>query len=229
MVTGPQPLILIGAGGLAREAAETVRALNSARLTWTLLGYLDDDPAKQETVISGLPVLGSVDDLGKYPDAKVVLCAGRPDNYVARSHLASRVELEADRYATLVHPTASIGSTCEVGAGSVVLAHVTLTADAVVDRHVVIMPQVVLTHDVRVGEFATLASGVRLGGSSRIEPGAYIGSGACVREGLTIGERAMVGMGAVVTRDVPPERLWVGCPARDVARAPLPDAAGAIV
>jgi sugar O-acyltransferase (sialic acid O-acetyltransferase NeuD family) len=228
MVTAPQPLILVGAGGLAREAADAVRALNAAQPTWTLLGYLDDDPAKQGTTIAGLPVLGTVDDLGNYPGARVVLCAGRPDNYVARRHLASRVDLGEERYATVVHPTASIGSTCQIGAGSVVLAHVTLTADAVVDRHVVVMPQVVLTHDVRVADFATLASGVRLGGSSRIEQGAYIGSGACVREGLTVGERAMVGMGAVVTRDVPPERLWLGCPARDVSRAPLPDAAGAM-
>jgi sugar O-acyltransferase (sialic acid O-acetyltransferase NeuD family) len=228
MVTAPQPLILIGAGGLAREAAEAVRAVNAARATWTLLGYLDDDPAKHGRLIGGLPVLGPVDGLEKYPDARVVLCVVRPDNYVARSRLATRLGVDAERYATVIHPTASIGSTCQVGAGCVVLAHAALTADVAVDRHVVIMPQVVLTHDVQVGDFATLASGARLGGSSRIEQGAYIGSGACIREGLTVGERAMVGMGAVVTHDVPPERLWVGCPARDVSRAPLPEAAGAM-
>lgn len=215
--------MLIGAGGLAREAAEAVRAINAARSTWSLLGYLDDDPAKHGTVMSRLPVLGSVDGLRKYPNAQVVLCPGRPDNYVSRNHLASRLALDDDRYATVVHPSASIGSTCNVGAGCVVMAHVALTADVVVNRHVVIMPQVVLTHDVRIGEFATLASGARIGGSCRIDRGAYIGSGACVREGITVGERAMVGMGAVVTRDVPPERLWVGCPARDVSRAPLPE------
>ena len=228
MLTGTRPLMLIGAGGLAREAAETVRAINAARSTWTLLGYLDDDSAKHGTVITRLPVLGSVDDLRKYPDAQVVLCTARPDNYVSRSHLASRLALDDDRYATVVHPSASIGSTCNVAAGCVVMAHVALTADVVVNRHVVIMPQVALTHDVRVGEFATLASGARIGGSCRIDRGAYIGSGACVREGITVGERAMVGMGAVVTRDVPPERLWVGCPARDVSRAPLPELAEAM-
>jgi sugar O-acyltransferase (sialic acid O-acetyltransferase NeuD family) len=220
--------MLIGAGGLAREAAEAVRAINAARSTWTLLGYLDDDPAKHGTVVAGLPVLGSVDDLRKYPKAQVVLCTGRPDNYVSRSHLASRLALEDDRYATVVHPSASIGSTCNVRAGCVVLAQVALTADIVVNRHVVMMPQVVLTHDVRIGEFATLASGARIGGSCRIDRGAYIGSGACLREDITVGERAMVGMGAVVTRDVPRERMWIGCPARDVSRAPLPELAEAI-
>jgi acetyltransferase-like isoleucine patch superfamily enzyme len=84
------------------------------------------------------------------------------------------------------------------------------------------MPQVVLTHDVRIDECATLGSGVRVGGGCHISRGAYLGSGACLRERITVGEWAMIGMGAVVTRDVPAERLWSGAPARDQSRAPLP-------
>jgi acetyltransferase-like isoleucine patch superfamily enzyme len=104
----------------------------------------------------------------------------------------------------------------------VLLAHVALTADVVVGPHVAVMPQVVLTHDVRVDEFATLASGVRLGGGVRVGAGAYVASSVSVREGCRIGRWAMVGMGSLVTRDVPDERLWYGSPARDVRRAPLP-------
>ena len=67
---------------------------------------------------------------------------------------------------------------------------------------------------------------LRLSGGCQVDRGAYIGTGVCVREGLTIGELAFVGMGAVVTRDVPPERLWLGSPARDFSRAPLPGVVG---
>lgn len=35
--------MLTGAGALAREAAEALRALNAARSNWTPLGYLDDN------------------------------------------------------------------------------------------------------------------------------------------------------------------------------------------
>jgi acetyltransferase-like isoleucine patch superfamily enzyme len=44
-----------------------------------------------------------------------------------------------------------------------------------------------------------------------------------LREGVTVGDWAMVGMGSVVTRDVPPRRLWFGSPARDAAPAPVSD------
>jgi sugar O-acyltransferase (sialic acid O-acetyltransferase NeuD family) len=215
-------LLLVCAGGLAREAAEAVRAINAVRLTWDLLGFLDDDPAKRGAMIGGVRVLDGVEAVHEHPDAQVLLCPGRPDNYVSRRLLADRLGLDDARYATIVHPTATVGTTCEVGAGSVLLAHTDLTADVFVGRHVVVMPQVVLTHDVRIDDWATIATGVRLGGACHVEQGAYLGSGACLREGITVGEWAMVGMGSVVTKDVPAERLWFGAPARDMSRAPLP-------
>jgi len=218
----PRQLLLVGAGGLAREAAEAIRAANAVSPTWDLLGYVDDDPAKQGSVISGVPVLGPVEIVHDHPGALVLVCPGRPDNYVARLLLVERLDLDDERYATVIHPTATLGTTCEVGPGSVLLAHVDLTTDVVVARHVVVMPQVVLTHDVRVEDFATIASGVRLGGACHVGRGAYLGSGACLREGIAVGEWALVGMGSVVTRDVPAKRLWYGVPARDISGADLP-------
>jgi UDP-2-acetamido-3-amino-2,3-dideoxy-glucuronate N-acetyltransferase len=48
----------------------------------------------------------------------------------------------------------------------------------------------------------------------RVERGATVGAGARIAPGLTIGEYAMVGMGAVVTQDVPSHALVVGNPGR---------------
>jgi sugar O-acyltransferase (sialic acid O-acetyltransferase NeuD family) len=218
----PRKLLLVGAGGLAREAAEAVRATNAISPTWDLLGFVDDDPAKQGLVVGGLPVLGPVETVHDHPNALVLIWPGRPDNYVVRRLLVEQLDLDDERYATVVHPTATIGTTCEVGPGSIVLANVDLTADVTVARHVVVMPQVVLTHDVRIDDFVTIASGVRLGGACHVARGAYVGSGACLREGIAVGEWALIGMGSVVTRDVPAERVWYGVPARDVSQATLP-------
>ena len=217
-----RPVLIIGAGGFARETAEAVRAVQSDNGSVELAGFLDDNAALHGKSVGGAPVLGPIEAIADHPDAAVVVAVGRPDAYVVRRDLVVRLELPADRYATVVHPTVSVGSTCVVGVGSVLLAQVALTAEVSVGEHVAIMPQVVLTHDVRVDDFATLASGVRLGGGAHVGTGAYLASGVCVRDGCRIGPWAMIGMSSIVTKDVPEERLWFGSPARDARRAPLP-------
>ncbi|GAB3890134.1 acyltransferase [Kibdelosporangium lantanae] len=48
----------------------------------------------------------------------------------------------------------------------------------------------------------------------RFLTGAKVGSGSTILAGVVVGERAMVGAGSVVTRDVPPDALVFGNPAR---------------
>ena len=50
--------------------------------------------------------------------------------------------------------------------------------------------------------------------ATRVKKNASVGSGATVLCGVTIGENAKVGAGAVVTKDVPPNTVVVGNPAR---------------
>jgi len=47
-----------------------------------------------------------------------------------------------------------------------------------------------------------------------VKKGASIGSSSTIMCGVTIGERAVVGAGAVVTKDVPPNAVVAGVPAR---------------
>jgi acetyltransferase-like isoleucine patch superfamily enzyme len=53
----------------------------------------------------------------------------------------------------------------------------------------------------------------------RIKRGAWIGNNCQLYRGITVGERAIIAPGTVVTRDVPPETMVSGNPAR---RVPYP-------
>jgi sugar O-acyltransferase (sialic acid O-acetyltransferase NeuD family) len=207
-------LVIVGAGGFAREAAAAVRAVNEARPTWRLRGFVDDDPSLRGAYRSGLPVLADTTELAGLVDAAVVVCVGNPRDPRARERVVRRLGLPTQRYATIVHPAAEIGHGCSVGPGSVLLAHVVLTADVAIGSHVAVMPQAVLTHEDVVADFATIASGVRVGGGVQVGRGAYLGAGALIRESVEIGAGSLVGMGSVVLHDVPPNQVWAGNPAR---------------
>jgi sugar O-acyltransferase (sialic acid O-acetyltransferase NeuD family) len=215
-------LVLVGAGGFARETAEAVRAVNHRLPTWDLLGFVDDDPALTGAVFEGTPVLGTIAELADLSDAEVVVCTGSPGNYLSRRRLVVRLGLEPARYATVVHPAAVLPASASVGRGSVLLAGTVVTAGAMIGDHVAVMPGTVLTHDDVVEDFATIAAGVRLAGGVRVGEGAYVGAGAMVREGCTIGACALIGMGAVVLGDVPPSQVWAGVPARRLRQADTP-------
>ena len=51
-----------------------------------------------------------------------------------------------------------------------------------------------------------------------VKKGASIGAGSTIDCGITIGENAMIGMGSVVTKDVPAGELWFGNPAKFVRK-----------
>jgi sugar O-acyltransferase (sialic acid O-acetyltransferase NeuD family) len=214
-VNPPEPLILVGAGGLGREALAAARSGAS----WCVKGFVDDGADLAGTVVDGLPVLGPIDHL---TDRSVVthdrihalICTGRPGNTRSRVVIDERLSAAGVPFATLVHPSASLAPGTQLGPGAVILAQVVTTTALTIGRHVVVMPHVVFTHDNVIGDYTTFGAGVCLAGGVVVEPGAYIGSGALIREYVTIGAGALVGMGAVVTRDVPPGEVWVGNPAR---------------
>jgi acetyltransferase-like isoleucine patch superfamily enzyme len=58
--------------------------------------------------------------------------------------------------------------------------------------------------------------GEKVDGDVRIEAGAWVAAGATIMPGVTIGRGAVVGSGAVVTKDVPPNTVVHGVPARVV-------------
>lgn len=209
----PRPLVLVGAGGLAREAAATLRAVNDQHPVYELVGIVDDDDRLHGRTVAGTSVLGPPELLERL-DVQVLLCVASSTNPRGRLALAERLRLDPERFATVIHPSAVVSHTCEIGPGALLLAGVVATSEVHIGTHVVAMPGTVFTHDDTIASGATFASGVRLAGAVSVGEAAYLGAGALVRENVRIGPGAVVGMGAVVLRDVGAAEVWAGSPAQ---------------
>ncbi|TFC01245.1 UDP-N-acetylglucosamine acyltransferase [Cryobacterium mannosilyticum] len=81
---------------------------------------------------------------------------------------------------------------------------------------VFLMNQSYVAHDCTIEDRATLASSVLLAGHVRIGEGANLGLGSSVHQRCYVADGAMIGMGSVVTRNIPPFAKAYGNPARVV-------------
>ena len=115
---------------------------------------------------------------------------------------------------SVIHPASVISEYAMVGAGSVVFANAVINACAEVGEGCIVNTGAVVEHDCVMGDFAHVSPNAVLAGGVRVGSLAWIGGCASVRQLIEVGEGTVVGMGAVVTKDVPPGVTVVGSPAR---------------
>jgi sugar O-acyltransferase (sialic acid O-acetyltransferase NeuD family) len=202
-------LIIVGASGLAKDL---FHVLEQPTQPWRLKGLLDDAEALQGTSILGAPVLGPVADWVKHGDCAFVVALGSPR--VRRKVVQDMRSAGEPEFATLAHASAQFSRHTEIGEGGLFLPVSTCSADAVLGSFTIANYHACIGHDARIGDYCTIAPYAGVMGNIVVEDGAEVGAMSIVRQGITIGRGAVVGMGAVVTKDVPPNTIVVGSPAK---------------
>lgn len=210
-----QKLVIVGTGGTSVDIFDAVLAQRATgEAAFVPCCFLDDNPARIGQTLHGLPVNGPLESARDMADCVFINGIGSPGNFWRRDEFVRRLGVAPDRFATVVHPTASISSMAAVGPGSAILQHVTICANARVGSHVVILPNTVVSHDCTVGDYTCITGGVCLSGNVDVEAFCYLGSNSTVIGGRRIHARSLIGMGSVVLEDVPPNSVVVGNPAR---------------
>ena len=173
-----------------------------------LLEPVDRDRAGTE--IHGLAV-GWLEDTPPPPGASAVIGTGDPD----RREVADRLRAAGWEPATLIHPTAHLAPSAEVGAGSIVAPGAVVGAMTRIGANVVVGRGALIGHHTEIEDFATLGPGCNVAGNARIGSGAFLGMSASVRDHTDVGDGATVAMGAVVVGDVGPGARVRGVPAAE--------------
>jgi sugar O-acyltransferase (sialic acid O-acetyltransferase NeuD family) len=215
------PLFAVyGASGCGRGVMPLAREhLLHQGIASDRLVFIDDDP--QATMINGHRVFRYPDFLAAEASERYVVLAIA--NSVIREQLAERCANDKVRPWTVEAGNIVVMDEVQLGEGAIISPFVTLTSNIRIGRHFHANLYSYVEHDCIIGDFVTFAPGVKCNGNIVIEDHVYIGTGAVLKQGrpgqpLVIGRGAIVGMGAVVTKDVPPATTVVGNPAKPLSR-----------
>jgi serine O-acetyltransferase len=134
--------------------------------------------------------------------------------YLAKFHLLARIISQTSRFFTgiEIHPKAKIGKNLFIDHGmGVVIGETSEIGDNVTIYHMVtlggIAPSIDSNSQREVKRHPTLKDNV------------VVGSGAQILGPVTIGENSKIGANAVVTKDVEPNAIMVGIPAKNIGVA----------
>lgn len=202
-------VVIIGAGGHAKVVLDA--CLSSGM---PVRGFLDRTDAV--TGPRALPILGGDDLLNDDSfRAGIAVMVGiglpKPHRRVTDAALAAGA-----RFARVIHASAIVSDTVEIGTGTFVNAGAVINADTRIADHCIVNTRVSIDHDCELGEFVNIAPGAVLAGGVRCGEGVFVGAGATVGPGVALGKGAVVASGAAVLHDVPPNTTVGGVPAKPI-------------
>ncbi len=191
---------LIGASGHAKVILDILLQGNLE-----VSGFYDDNLSIQE--FKGLKSRGSVSQITPSQDLHIISIGVNS----IRAKIANRLSVS---YTMAIHSSAVLSPSTNIGEGSVVMAGAVVNADSVIGKHCILNTQCSIDHDCIIEDFVHISPNACITGGVYIGEGAHIGAGAVIIPGVKIGSWSTIGAGAVVIRDVEPNTVVVGNPAK---------------
>lgn len=205
-------LAILGCGGHSKVVLDVALCSGYENII-----FFDDNFSGHRLFMGRFNVVGTSDDLRNnchdYSscDLEVIVAIG---NNNIRWQKALWLREAGIKFATLIHPRATVSRFATVGEGCVVFAGSVINPDANIGQHCIINSNTTVEHDCILGNAVHLSPSSTLAGNVKIGDLTWVGIGACVRECTIIGSESIIAAGAAVVTDIPNLTIALGVPAK---------------
>lgn len=207
-------ILIIGAGGLAREIRWLIEEINEVNRQFEFIGYIVSDLNSLKDTDSKELVLGDFswfDNLEEEID--VCIGIGNPKNRLAVGEILLKNKYL--NFPNLFHPSVRFQkSTCSFGRGIIICANTSLTSNIQIDDFALINLSCVVGHESKIGKGSVINSVAKISGGVKIGMGVLVGTGATILQYRSIGNNSTVGAASCVTKSIPDKVIAFGLPAK---------------
>lgn len=204
-------IVIIGAGGFAKEVALLIDDINKANTIWDILGYIDE---KVGDFNGKYPIVGNDDWLLNYnEEIYVVFGIGSPQ---LTKKLVAKFSINPNiKYPNLIHPNA-IGDweRIELGKGNIICASNTFTTDIQIGNFNIFNLDCTLGHDSIIGDCNVFNPSVNMSGGFAIGSFCLIGTGVTILQYISIADNIIVGAASLITKNLELKGTYIGSPAK---------------
>lgn len=178
---------------------------------YNIHGILDTEKEVGQ-LVNGVPVLGkpsSLPDLRNEGYLSVMIARGsitidnQSKQFNMRKELFNMVKSYGFFVPTLIHPTASVAVTAQIGEGTHIFEHATVGSDAVIGDDCLINTGAIVSHDCRISHHVRISPGAILAGNVTVGENTLIGMGTTIYIGVKIGANVIIANGQNIFSDVP--------------------------
>ena len=208
-------IYIIGAGGFGREVLNIYIDLDREReVAGFLIENCDKHGAKiNEKPLHDITLLNSIE----MSNVKLICAIGTP----LRKRLIENTKNKDYNYDSVIHPSVIKSRWVAFGEGTIICAGNIFTSQIKVGDYSIVNLSCTIGHDVEIGKYTTISPGVNISGRVTIGDECFIGTGVSIIEKVTIGNQSYIGAGSVVAKDIPPNVLALGVPAKPVRKLDL--------
>lgn len=207
-----QKLLIVGAGSVGKFIAYNIHQFTQ---TFEIIGFLDDDISKHNTVIADFLVLGSVEKLQEFSGKGIAIVWGIAFPSIKKK-LFDKYQNLSFVFPNFIAKDAWVSQGVIFGNGCIVYPGTAINYETRIADFVVINMNCSVGHNCSIKSFSSLAPGVNLGGNTAVGCCVEMGIGSSTIQSTIIGDHATIGGQAMVVSNIPESDIVVGIPAKSI-------------
>ncbi len=208
-------LIIVGAGGLAKEVYFLIKEINKVKKVWELSGFIDKENLGKE-IIDGYNVIGNDEFVvSEFKGVSIAIAQGSPD---ARKGIYEFYKkFEVFDFPNFIHPSVTGDfDSLKIGQGNMLLPGVVFCPDVEIGDVNFINKCAVIGHDVRIANCCVINSCANISGNVSLGDYCLVGANSVIHQGVKLAAGTTLGLGSALIRDTVENATYIGNPAKKI-------------